>query len=389
MTARAGPRRQRVVAARLRAVTPGAWSRSPARRSPRALGAPARRGRLHRRRHRGRQPRGQGPLLGPPRRGPAPARASSAPRSSTTPCSTRCDWLGEHEGAEVELVPVDRLGRARPRRLPDGRRVRPRERRPGHRHVGQQRGRHGPAGRRARRDRPRARRSRSTPTRCRRSASCRSTSRASGLDAMTVTGHKLGGPSASARSLVAGELQPTAAAARRRPGARRPLRHPRHRRRSPASPRPVELAVERAAGAAPERLAALRDDLVDRRATCGARTPFSTATRDRPEHRLPGNAHFSFPGCEGDALLLLLDARGIECSTGSACSAGVPQPSHVLLAMGCLGGGGAVSLRFSLGHTSTAGRRRRAGRGDRPGRRARPQRGPRRRGCRARQDGNP
>ena len=78
--------------------------------------------------------------------------------------------------------------------------------------------------------------------------------------------------------------------------------------------------------------------------------------RPRPvgAHRLPGNAHFSFPGCEGDALLLLLDARGIECSTGSACSAGVPQPSHVLLAMGVPEALARGSLRFSLGHTSTA-----------------------------------
>jgi cysteine desulfurase len=70
--------------------------------------------------------------------------------------------------------------------------------------------------------------------------------------------------------------------------------------------------------------------------------------------RLPGNAHFSFPGCEGDSLLLLLDARGIECSTGSACSAGVPQPSHVLIAMGIDPVLARGSLRFSLGHTSTA-----------------------------------
>ena len=71
-------------------------------------------------------------------------------------------------------------------------------------------------------------------------------------------------------------------------------------------------------------------------------------------HRLPGNAHFSFPGCDGDALLLLLDAAGIECSTGSACSAGVPQPSHVLLAMGVPESLARGSLRFSFGHTSTA-----------------------------------
>jgi cysteine desulfurase len=68
--------------------------------------------------------------------------------------------------------------------------------------------------------------------------------------------------------------------------------------------------------------------------------------------RLPGNAHFSFPGCEGDALLLLLDARSIACSTGSACTAGVAEPSHVLLAMGADDLRARGSLRFSLGHTT-------------------------------------
>ena len=73
----------------------------------------------------------------------------------------------------------------------------------------------------------------------------------------------------------------------------------------------------------------------------------------RPESRPPGNAHFSFPGCEGDALLMLLDARGVACSTGSACTAGVAQPSHVLLAMGADHARARGSLRFSLGRTST------------------------------------
>lgn len=68
--------------------------------------------------------------------------------------------------------------------------------------------------------------------------------------------------------------------------------------------------------------------------------------------RLPGNAHFTFRGCEGDALLMLLDANGIECSTGSACTAGVAQPSHVLIAMGADSVGARGSLRFSLGHNS-------------------------------------
>jgi cysteine desulfurase len=70
-------------------------------------------------------------------------------------------------------------------------------------------------------------------------------------------------------------------------------------------------------------------------------------------HTLPGIAHFTFPGCAGDSLLMLLDAKGIECSTGSACTAGVAQPSHVLLAMGADASAARGSLRFSLGHTST------------------------------------
>ncbi|HEX2298817.1 MAG TPA: aminotransferase class V-fold PLP-dependent enzyme, partial [Pseudonocardiaceae bacterium] len=69
--------------------------------------------------------------------------------------------------------------------------------------------------------------------------------------------------------------------------------------------------------------------------------------------RLPGNAHLSFPGCEGDSLVMLMDAQGIECSTGSACTAGVARPSHVLLAMGADEAVARGSLRFSFGHTST------------------------------------
>src|SRR5690606_10393727 len=73
---------------------------------------------------------------------------------------------------------------------------------------------------------------------------------------------------------------------------------------------------------------------------------------DRPR-RLPGNAHLRVPDCDGDSLLYLLDAAGVQCSTGSACQAGVPQPSHVLLAMGVDELDARGSLRLTLGRTST------------------------------------
>jgi cysteine desulfurase len=174
---------------------------------------------------------------------------------------------------------------------------------------------------------------------------------ASGLDAMTVTGHKIGGP-LGVGLLVLGRNQDLV-----------PVLHGGGQERDVRSgtldtpaivglAAAAEVAGKRQAERA-ERLAGLRDDLVRRvlevvpDAVLGGDPDLSTA------HRLPGNAHFSFPGCEGDALLLLLDARGIECSTGSACSAGVPQPSHVLLAMGVPETLARGSLRFSLGHTST------------------------------------
>ena len=88
--------------------------------------------------------------------------------------------------------------------------------------------------------------------------------------------------------------------------------------------------------------------------------------------RLPSHAHFTFPGCAGDSLLMLLDAKGIECSTGSACTAGVAQPSHVLLAMGADPAAARGSLRFSLGHTSTAADVEAVAARDRRSRHARP-----------------
>ena len=171
---------------------------------------------------------------------------------------------------------------------------------------------------------------------------------ASGVDALTLTGHKVGGPYGVGALVVRRELDVT------------PLVHGGGQERDIRSgtidtpaiaglAAAVELSVKKQADHA-VRIGALRDDLVAR---VRAVVPDVVLNGD-PVDRLPGNAHLTFPGCEGDSLLMLLDARGIECSTGSACSAGVPQASHVLLAMGCTDAEARGSLRFSLGHTSTA-----------------------------------
>ncbi len=170
---------------------------------------------------------------------------------------------------------------------------------------------------------------------------------AAGVDALTLTGHKLGGPYGVGALVVRREVPVRALV--HGGGQERDIRS--GTLDTPAIAgfaAAVELAVKQQADHA-ARIGALRDDLVRR---VIAAVPDAHLHGD-PVRRLPGNAHLGFPGCEGDSLLMLLDARGIECSTGSACSAGVPQPSHVLLAMGCTDEAARHSLRFSLGHTST------------------------------------
>ena len=96
------------------------------------------------------------------------------------------------------------------------------------------------------------------------------------------------------------------------------------------------------------RLAALRDRLVE-----GVRAAVPGVITNGSGDRLPGIANLTFPGCSGESLILLLDAAGIECSTGSACTAGVAEPSHVLLATGANEASARSSLRLSLGHTTS------------------------------------
>jgi len=176
---------------------------------------------------------------------------------------------------------------------------------------------------------------------------------ASGVDALTLTGHKVGGPYGVGALVVRRELDVT------------PLVHGGGQERDIRSgtidmpaiagfAAAIEVAVKQQPEHA-ERVAGLRDDLVRRVIEVVPDAHLHGAPlAPGSAGRLPGNAHLGFPDCEGDSLLMLLDARGIECSTGSACSAGVPQPSHVLLAMGCAPEAARHSLRFSLGHTSTS-----------------------------------
>ncbi|MGW7408822.1 cysteine desulfurase family protein [Streptomyces sp. NPDC054833] len=170
---------------------------------------------------------------------------------------------------------------------------------------------------------------------------------ASGLAAMTVSGHKIGGPYGIGALLLGREYTPV------------PVLHgggqERHVRSGTLDVPAIAAFAVAARLAAEQRewfareIGALRDDLIEAVRTA---VPDAILGGD-PVDRLPANAHFTFPGCEGDSLLLLLDAQGIECSTGSACTAGVAQPSHVLLATGTTPDLARGTLRFSLGHTST------------------------------------
>ncbi len=199
---------------------------------------------------------------------------------------------------------------------------------------------------------------------------------ASGADALSVSAHKLGGPFGVGALILARGVEPVPVlhgGGQERDVRSGTLDTPAIRSFAVAA---AACARHRAAEAA--RLSALRDDLIRQvlaavpdavlngpppGAVLNAAPPGAVLNGPPPgavlngalpsPARLPGNAHFSFPGCEGDALLMLLDASGIACSTGSACTAGVAEPSHVLLAMGADNSRARGSLRFSLGHTST------------------------------------
>lgn len=171
---------------------------------------------------------------------------------------------------------------------------------------------------------------------------------AAGLVALSVSGHKIGAPVGTGALVVS------------RTARMAPLLH------GGAAQRGLRAGTQDVAGAAAfavaaelaeaeregesARLRELRDRLV-----AGIHAAVPTAELlGHPTLRLAGNAHILFPGAVGESLLFLLDAAGIAVSTGSACQAGVAEPSHVVIAMGRSEQDARSVLRFTLGRSSTS-----------------------------------
>jgi cysteine desulfurase len=164
-----------------------------------------------------------------------------------------------------------------------------------------------------------------------------------GADLVSVSAHKIGGPVGIGALVVA------------RTATVEPLIHGGNQQRA-------RSGTQDAAGAAAfgvaasiphdvAALAALRDRLI-----AGLHDLPGVVLRGDPDPagRLPGNVHATFAGCDGDALLYLLDREGFSVSTGSACQAGVAEVSHVLAAMGVPAQEARGALRFTLGPDTTA-----------------------------------
>jgi cysteine desulfurase len=168
-----------------------------------------------------------------------------------------------------------------------------------------------------------------------------------GLVAMSVAGHKIGAPVGTGALLVARSARLSALL---HGGAQQ--RGLRAGTQDVAGAAAFAAALEAAAGEMESetvRLRLLRDRLIDGILRAVPEAELLGDERDR----LPGNAHVLFPGAVGESLLFLLDMAGIAASTGSACQAGVAEPSHVVMAMGRSEHDARSALRFTLGRTST------------------------------------
>ncbi len=164
--------------------------------------------------------------------------------------------------------------------------------------------------------------------------------RSSGLAAVSVSAHKVGGPIGIGALVLARSA--TVVPLIHGGGQQRDVR-------SGTQDAPAAIAFGVAAAHPTESLAPLRDRLI-----AGVRAAVPSAIlRGDPVDRVDSNAHFTFPGCQGDSLLFLLDSAGVCVSTGSACSAGIPEASHVLLGMGLDDDVAAGAMRVTIGYTTT------------------------------------
>jgi cysteine desulfurase len=164
-----------------------------------------------------------------------------------------------------------------------------------------------------------------------------------GVQAMSISGHKLGAPKGIGILYVrrGTRLEPLIHGGGQESGRRSGTENV-------AAAVGMAVALRLAGGPNDETLAR-RDAFIDRVLT---EVPRAELTGHR-NHRLPGSASFVFPGTNGETILLELEARGIVCSSGSACAAGSDEPSHVLTAMGYEGVVAQTAVRFTFGRTTT------------------------------------
>jgi cysteine desulfurase len=168
----------------------------------------------------------------------------------------------------------------------------------------------------------------------------------SGLAAMTITGHKLGGPVGSGALILRRDQKLT------------PVNHGGGQERNLRSGTPdassaAALALTITEAVAEQVKLAAKHKAMTERLIAGVRSiAEDVIVSSERAPKLPNNAHFRFPGCLGDSLLFLLDSQGVSISTGSACTAGVSGPSHVVLSLGASNDEAMGTLRITLGHST-------------------------------------
>ncbi|MGI9171478.1 MAG: cysteine desulfurase family protein [Candidatus Nanopelagicus sp.] len=168
-----------------------------------------------------------------------------------------------------------------------------------------------------------------------------------GLTAATISAHKIGGPLGVAALILKRGLDIE------------PILHGGGQERDIRSGTFNAPSIVSFAAAAKESIAAIADR--DKKVRALKSELIQTVKKNVSDawvngdqtNSLPGITSITFPKTDSEGLLLLLDSEGIACSTGSACSAGVQRPSHVLLAMGLTEDETTSTLRFSVSHTNT------------------------------------